>query len=100
MIAVCEPNLTARTEPEKPVTSKSDTVNEPFDFNLLIINTIEVGSQKNLKKMTLSSAAAEAENHETDEMQLNIVKKEISFGIELSALQKEGEKEAVGNAED
>ena len=67
MIAVCEPNLTARTEPEKPVTSKSDTVNEPFDFNLLITNTIEVGSQKNLKKMTIS-AAAEAENHETDEM--------------------------------
>ena len=42
MIAVNEPDLMARSEPEKAVTSKSDTVNEPFDFNLLVSNTIDV----------------------------------------------------------
>lgn len=100
MIAVNEPDLMARSEPEKPVTSKSDTVNEPFDFNLLVTNTIDVSSQHQTKKKTLSSsAAAEIEQSETEDQQPIVIKKEITFGIEMSALQKEGEK-AAENTDD
>ena len=100
MIAVNEPDLMARSEPEKPVTSKSDTVNEPFDFNLLVTNTIDVSSQRQTKKKTLSSsAAAEIEQSETEDQQPIMIKKEITFGIDMSALQKEGEK-AAENTDD